>query len=98
MQGDILYLMHNCGADGILRLIKVFGHLGLSVNHHIAAKGCVEIHPKHRAVTGQIAAAMHLALGVHAAARTRLAQHFDRAPFQNPGADARQHIVAAFTL
>ena len=39
-----------------------------------------------------------VALGVHAGAESGFAEQLDAAPFEHPGANPRQHVLAALTL
>jgi hypothetical protein len=61
MQGDIFGIMKDGGPDAVLGVVKVFGHLGLAIDHDLFAASGFEVDMEHPAIGGQVAAVVQLA-------------------------------------
>ncbi len=98
VQRDVLGFVDDRGAGGVLRGVEVLGDLGLAVDHHGPLAALGKIDPELVVAVAEGDTVVHLALCVHSLAHPGAPQRLHRIPFEDPGADAREHVRAAAAL
>src|SRR4051812_38288391 len=95
---DVGRLIDRRQARGFARVHQVEGNFGLAVDHHRLAGGSLHVDPMPRAAESQLDALMDQALAVGACARAYFIEQRDGALFEQPGADAAEHILRRLAL
>jgi hypothetical protein len=99
MQRNVFRPMHDHAAHLVARGIEIRGHLGLAVDGYSPPAGQpVKVDAQALVVKRDLDAGVHETLALHAVRDAGAAQQVDGALFENAGADAREHIVAAAAL
>ena len=95
---DVFDIVVDGCVDGFTGGIEVGGELGLAIHRHRMTCERFEIDLKHAVANGDLRAIMGEAFSTEPASATSFLKQIDQAAFEDPSADAAEHIVFGFAL